>query len=163
MYARTLLVLSLVTFMAACSSTDNRKTQIGPIGSLTAAQKRAAQFNSVVTVPVFETSPEAVQSLVKNTIATGNATLDEIGKLDHQKVTFDSTVRSLDDLSHFVGTAANRLNFLKETSPNTALRDAATEAIKILQEWSVGTEYREDVYLTVKACSAPHSHSVRFL
>jgi thimet oligopeptidase len=31
------------------------------------------------------------------------------------------------------------------------LREAATEAVKRLQEWAVGLDYREDVYRAVKA------------
>src|SRR4029077_14115869 len=38
-----------------------------------------------------------------------------------------------------------------ETSTNSALRDVATDAIKELEEWSIGLDYREDVYKTVKA------------
>lgn len=137
--------------MTACSSTDKKKPDTGPLASLKQAQKRAEKFGAVIQVPAFETTPEAVRALLQRTMATGNATLDEIGRLDHKKVTFDDTARALDDLNHLVGTAGNRLGFLKETSPNAALRDAATEAIKQLQEWGVGAEYREDVYLTLKA------------
>ncbi len=151
MYAKSLLPLGLVALMSACSSTDKNKPQTGPIKSLKEAQHRAERFNSVIAVPVFETSPEAVRAVVRQTIATGNAALDEIGRLAPGKVSFDDTVRALDDLSHLVGTVGNRLSFLKETSPNAALRDAATEAIKALQEWGVGTDYREDVYAAVKA------------
>src|SRR4029077_7022321 len=38
-----------------------------------------------------------------------------------------------------------------ETSTNSALRDVATDAIKELEEWSIGLDYREDVYKAVKA------------
>ena len=151
MYARTLLAVGTITFMTACSSVQNRKVETGPLLSLEAAQERAKCFNSLIAVPNFETSPDEVKLLVQRTIADGNAALDEIGKLDRSRVNFDNTVRALDDLGHLVGTAANRLDFIKETSPNAALRDAATEAVKTLQEWSVGIEYREDVYLAVKA------------
>lgn len=151
MHAKWFMFLGLIALMTACSSTDKKKPQTGPIESLKQAQKRAERFNSVIAVPVFETTPDAVKRLVERTIATGNSTLDEIGRLDRGKVSFDDTVHALDDLAYFAGTVGNRLNFLKETSPNAALREAATEAIKMLQEWGVGTEYREDVYLTVKA------------
>src|SRR5260370_29057580 len=39
---------------------------------------------------------------------------------------------------------------MKETSTNAAMRDAATEALKKLEEWSVGLDYRLDVYGAVK-------------
>ena len=40
---------------------------------------------------------------------------------------------------------------IKETSTNAALRDAATDEVKVLDEWSVGLDYREDVYRAIKA------------
>jgi thimet oligopeptidase len=43
------------------------------------------------------------------------------------------------------------LGLLRETSTNGALRDTSTEQSKVLDEWSVGTDYREDVYRAVKA------------
>ena len=39
------------------------------------------------------------------------------------------------------------------TSTNAAVRDAATDAIKKLSEWSVGVDYREDVYHALKSFS----------
>ena len=47
--------------------------------------------------------------------------------------------------------ASDRLGLIEQTSTNAAVRDAATEAIKKLSDWSVGTDYREDVYAAVKA------------
>ena len=43
---------------------------------------------------------------------------------------------------------------MQQTSTNAAVREAATEAVKRLSEWSVGTDYREDVYAAVKAFAA---------
>jgi len=137
--------------MSACSSADKNKPSAGPIQSLQEAQRRAEHFQGVIRVPEFERSPEAVRRLVQQTVATGNAALDEIARLDRTKLTFEDTVRALDDLAHCVGTAANRLSFLKETSPDAALRDAATEGVKTLQQWAVAAEYREDVYRVVQA------------
>ena len=150
MRAQSLLALALIGLLAACSSM-RKKPETGPLHSLKDAQKRAVSHHAVIAVPAFETTPEAVQALVKQTIATGNAQLDEIGRLDPRKTSFDDTARALDDLDHLANTAAHRLEFLKETSPNAALRDAATEGEKALQEWGVGIEYREDVYRAVKA------------
>ena len=39
---------------------------------------------------------------------------------------------------------------IQQTSTNAAVRDAAMDAVKQLDEWSVGTDYREDVYAAVK-------------
>ncbi len=87
---------------------------------------------------------------VKKTIAAGNAALDTIGQLPTGKTTFKDTVVALDDLGYQIGLTANRLSLIKETSTDAAIRDAATENIKELEEWMVGLDYREDVYKAVK-------------
>ncbi len=119
-------------------------------------QKAAAKFNSIITVPAFETTPADLELSVKSTIANASAALDRIGKLQPGEVTFTNTVRALDDLGYDIGTLANRVNLIKETSTSAALRDAATDQSKILDEWSVGIDYREDVYKAVKAYADTH-------
>ena len=114
-------------------------------------QTRAAKFNSAVALPVFETTTNEIAATVKKTIADGNAALDRIGQLAPAAVDFNNTLRALDDMESESAKSANRLNLIKETSTELALRDAATDGIKELEEWSVGLDYREDVYRAVKA------------
>jgi len=57
----------------------------------------------------------------------------------------------LDDIAYRFQGASDRLGLIEQTSTNAAVRDAATDAIKKLSAWSVGTDYREDVYAAVKA------------
>jgi thimet oligopeptidase len=120
-------------------------------GSLAEFQKRAAKFDSIVSVPQFETSSNEIAASVQKTIANGNAALDRVGALDPKKVTFQNTVGALDDIGYQIGLTDNRLSVIKETSTNAVVREAATEALKQLEEWSVGLDYREDVYRAVKA------------
>src|SRR3989442_16020738 len=54
-------------------------------------------------------------------------------------------------MSYQVSLTDNRLSLIKETSTNAELRDVATDAIKEVEEWSIGLDYREDVYKAVKA------------
>ena len=51
-------------------------------------------------------------------------------------------------------TADNRLSLIEQTSTNADVRDAATDALKALDEWSVGIDYREDVYRVLKTWAA---------
>src|SRR5439155_2699312 len=67
------------------------------------------------------------------------------------QVTFQDTLLALDDLGYQIGLTDSRLTVLKETSTNAALREFAIEALKELEEWMVGLDYREDVYQAVKA------------
>jgi thimet oligopeptidase len=117
-------------------------------------QQRAAKYNSLIAVPQFETTPDQVRQSVDNAIKTANAAMDAIGKLSPAAVTFENTVLALDDLGYAANTVGNRIYLIKETSQDAAVRDAATDAIKKIQEWAVGLEYREDVYRAVKALEA---------
>jgi thimet oligopeptidase len=114
-------------------------------------RKRAAKFDSVVSLPQFEISTNEIQSAVRHTISVANAALDRLGALSSRQVSFDNTVRALDDIGYQISLTDNRLSLLKETSPRPELREAATEALKELEEWMVGLDYREDVYNAVKA------------
>lgn len=122
--------------------------------TLAQIQKRAAKFKSVITLPTFETTSNKIRATLTNTISTGNAALDRIGKLDPKKANFQNTVGALDDMGWQLGLAASRFSLIKETSTDAALRDATTDAIKELEEWMVGLDYREDVYRSIKAYTA---------
>jgi len=117
-------------------------------------QARAAKFKAIIKVPEFETTTNEVAASVRRTIAEGNAALDQIAALDPKKADFQNTVRALDDIGYRIGFMDNRLSLIKETSINAAVRDAATDSLKELEEWMVGLDYREDVYRVLKACAA---------
>ena len=114
-------------------------------------RRRAAAFNTVVTLPQFETAANVMVADLQQTIAVGNAALDRIGALKPREVTFENTVRALDDLGYQISLTDDRFGLIKETSKDAKLRDAATEALKKLEEWTVGIDYREDVYKALKA------------
>jgi thimet oligopeptidase len=148
MYLRYYWFFILVLAAAGCTSVPKPKPI--PTGSLAAFQKKAEAFNEVVTVPTFETTPDAVAATATNVIAAGDAALDRIGRLKPGEINFTNTIRALDDIGYSIQTPENRLELIQQTSTNAAVRDAATDAIKKLSEWSVGIDYREDVYAAVK-------------
>jgi oligopeptidase A len=111
----------------------------------------AAKANAVLTIPDWESTPEAVESAVKDAIAKANKRLDELGAQDLSKVTFKNTVVALDDLAYDAYNAANKATLIKETNTNEAMRTAGENAVKVFQDWAVGIDYREDVYKAIKA------------
>ena len=119
--------------------------------SLAEFEKRAGKFNSLISLPHFERSTNEIFASVKRTIQEGNASLDRIGALSSKKVNFQNTIVALDDIGYQISLTDDRLSLLKETSTDGALRDAATDELKELEEWMVGLDYREDVYRAVKA------------
>jgi thimet oligopeptidase len=122
-----------------------------PSASLEEFRQRASRFGSTISLPPLETSPTALQQSVSNAISTANAALDKVGALKPEQVTFENTILALDDIAYQAGLTGNRVGLLKETSTNAALRDQATESVKVLSEWAVGLDYREDVYKAVRA------------
>ena len=119
-------------------------------------QARAAKFKSLIRLPLFEVSTNEIRASLQQTITSGNAALDAIAAIDPKKVTFESTAGALDNLAYQIGLTANKLSVIKETSQDASMRDAATEAVKELEEWSVGLDYREDVYKVLKTYADSH-------
>jgi thimet oligopeptidase len=111
----------------------------------------AAKANSILTLPDWDQTPEAVEASRKSAIATANTALDQIGQQDLAKVTFKSTIVALDDLGYQARLAANKATIIKETNTSAAMRIAAESAVKLFQDWAVGIDYREDVYKAIKA------------
>ncbi len=114
-------------------------------------RRRAAAFHDIITVPQFETATSDVGFTLKRTIEVGNAALDRLGSLKPGEVTFENTVRALDDIGYQISLTDDRFGLIKETSTDAKLRDATTDALKQLEEWAVGIDYREDVYKALKA------------
>ncbi|HWX19541.1 MAG TPA: M3 family metallopeptidase [Candidatus Binatia bacterium] len=145
---KTVQLVLVIVVSVACTGLAQPAS---PGDALRAFEQRAAKFNAVIRLPQFETTTNEVRAAVRDTIATGNAALDKIAALDPHEVTFANTVRALDDIGYQNSLTDNRLSLIKETSTNAVLRDTATDALKELEEWLVGLDYREDVYKVIKA------------
>jgi thimet oligopeptidase len=162
MRTKNLLICGLAALLASCGTTPPAPTPAPAPAptpeqiNLPAFQARAARFHSVVTVPTFETTTNGIDASVKAAIAGANLGLGRIGRLQPSEVTFSNTVRALDDVNYIIAKVENRMSVIKETSTNAALRDAATDAVKVLDQWSVGLDYREDVYRAIKAYADTH-------
>ena len=149
-FALSLVAMTaLVALIVACKSTA-AKTAVAP-KTFSQLQEEAVKFNSVLSLPQFEETPDAIKNSLTNTIKEANAALDKLGQLKSSDVTFANTVRALDDISYRAGLFANRLSLMKETSTNAVIREVATDSIKAFQDWAVGLDYREDVYAAMKA------------
>ena len=141
--------VAVAVLLAGCAPTSTRSTR-APL-TLEEFSRRAGAFNLRVTAPAFETTPAAVRASLRQAMADANAALDRIAAVRPEAATFANTVEAIDTAMFHAGNTASRLYLIKETSPNAAVREAAAAAIKEFSEWSVGLEYREDVYAVVKA------------
>jgi thimet oligopeptidase len=156
MFAKRFGWLVLAVMAASCSTPSHSHRccpaeTAAPEKTLADFQRAGKKFQNVLALPTFETTPQAIATTVKRTMADANAALDRIGQLKPRAVTFANTIRALDDNAVRIGAAFSRIYLIKETSPDANLREAATEAVKLLQEWAVSLDYREDVYRAVKA------------
>ncbi|PYK72215.1 MAG: hypothetical protein DME44_05155, partial [Verrucomicrobia bacterium] len=119
--------------------------------SIDSFRDAGAKANAQLTIPDWQQTPEAVEASAKETIKKGNAALDAVGKLDPKKVTLQNTVVALDDLAYEVNNVANKATIIKEANTDPKMRAAAENAVKALNDWFVGIDYREDVYKSIKA------------
>ncbi|HSH40088.1 MAG TPA: M3 family metallopeptidase [Chthoniobacterales bacterium] len=141
----------LVLASLLCASLSAGGQDLKSLDHFRAAAEKA---NSALTLPSWPQTPAEVEQRVDDAIAKANAGLDTIGKLEPGKVTFKNTIVALDDIGYEAGLAANVASLIKETNKDAAMRAAGEKAVKTFQEWSVGTDYREDVYKAVKAFAA---------
>ena len=142
-----------MVILAGCKSEPETPAPLQPEHhtTLVGFQQEAAKFNSIISLPDFETTTNAIADSVKTTMDNANSALDKIGSLAVADVNFTNTLRALDDANYGISRTENRLEIIKETSTDANLRDAATDQIKIIEEWAVGLDYREDVYHAIKA------------
>jgi len=142
-----------LSFIFAAASSGLPAAEVKTVDDFRAA---AAKANAVLTLPDWEQTPKAVETMMNDAIAQANKALDQIGSQDLKKATFKSTVVALDDLTYEAGLAANRATIIKEANKNPEMRVAAENAVKAFQDWAVGIDYREDVYKAIKAFADTH-------
>src|SRR5438132_7992938 len=150
MKTRSLLV---PVALLASGIVDLRAENLKSVDDFRAA---AAKANAVLTIPDWEQTPEAVDAMTKNAIATANKALDQIGAQDPSKVTFKSMIVALDDLTYQASNAANKAVIIKESNTDEKMRAAGENAVKVFQDWAVSIDYREDVYKALKAFADTH-------
>ncbi|MEO7797979.1 MAG: M3 family metallopeptidase [Opitutaceae bacterium] len=143
-------LLSCLAFVSSCSL----GLAAASLKTLEEFQKAAQPFRSEIRVPTFPTSPALIEADKTAAMATGNGALDAIARQDPARLTFESTFGALDNLSYEAGLAAGRIEFVQQSSTSREARDAAENAMKELQQWFVGTQYRDDVYTALKAFAA---------
>jgi thimet oligopeptidase len=139
------LLFPLVTI--AQSDHNPQKAQL----TLAQLQEQAAKFNTLLTPFDWETTPEQIASDADAVIASAGRQLDDIGRLTASQLTFENTIRALDDVGFEVQTVHHRLDIIEQAHPDPKMRGAAIDAIQKLNEFVVGLDYRDDVYHSVQA------------
>ncbi|HEX2861558.1 MAG TPA: hypothetical protein VHN79_07950, partial [Lacunisphaera sp.] len=113
-------------------------------------QAAAAKSGQVLALPSYPLTPEALQAKADGAIKEADAALTALAAQDPAKLTFANTFAAADAIVARVVDAALVVSTLAESSTDKAMRDTANELNVKLQEWSVGLDYREDVYRALK-------------
>jgi Zn-dependent oligopeptidase len=146
----SLSTFATLLFPLVAIAQSDHNTQ-SPQLTLAQLQDQAAKFNTVLTPLDWETTPEQITSEADAAIASANRKLDDIGKLSASQLTFENTIRTLDDIGFELETVHHRLDIIEQADPDAKMRSAAVEAVQKLNEFVVGIDYREDVYHSVRA------------
>jgi thimet oligopeptidase len=153
--AATILGASLCNLVPVRADDPTKSSSPGisptPKLQLSDLQKQAAQFNSVMVLPDWETSPAQVDASADVAIAEANRQLEAIARVDPKTATFDNTVRALNDVYAKIGQTVHRVGVLEQAHPDPKMRSAGLDAIQKLDDFVVGIDYRKDVYRSIKA------------
>lgn len=124
----------------------------GNAGAATLAdfQAKAARSNTVLVLPDYPLTPEALRALADSAIKTADTALAALAAQDTAKLTFDGTFARFDAITSEVATCANQISTVAESNQDKAMRDTAREAEVKLESWGITLEYREDIYRVLK-------------
>ncbi|QRV81064.1 metallopeptidase MepB [Ceratobasidium sp. AG-Ba] len=94
----------------------------------------------------WDHTPESVLSITKEAIATSRTLQDQIAALPAEKCTFSTVFLPLALSEAQLDTTVEPLSFYQNVSPDKALRDASTDAEKLVRDFAIESSMRVDVY-----------------
>jgi Zn-dependent oligopeptidase len=121
-------------------------------------QDQATRFNSVLSLPDWETTPAQMDAKVDAAIAEANRQLETIARIDPKSATFENTVRALNDVYAKILQTGHRVGVLEQAHPDPRMRSAGLDATQKIEEFLVGIDYRKDVYRSIKAYLDTNPH-----
>lgn len=114
-------------------------------------QERATQYGVQLTIPDFPETVELIKAAEDEMVEDFQSLGDQIAALNVDELTFENTFRALDWGSAAVYNKMFPLEIINNTHHDPAVREAASEAVKRFNDAQIGFNYREDVYLNLKA------------
>ncbi|ELU36497.1 metallopeptidase MepB [Rhizoctonia solani AG-1 IA] len=94
----------------------------------------------------WDHSPEDVMSFTKEAIENSRNMQDTVASLSESECSFGSVFLPLALAEAHLDATTEPLSFYQNVSPNEKLRDAATEAEKLVREFGIESSMRVDVY-----------------
>jgi len=154
-----LIVLGLSSILVAACGNQIEKTKtaipVNPakvqgLPKVEDFQAVANKFGASLSLPKFEDSPAEIESVTKSTLEASEVALKEMSTRSRAEMTFENSIRKMDDVLLDAGNLLARLDLIKETSTKADVRDAAASAEVELRQWFTGLDYREDLYQMTK-------------
>ena len=132
-----------------------------PVSLLTAGRAKPASFadfeaqaaraHSSLVLPTYPLTPDEVKAQAENAIKKADAALEAVAAQVPAKLTFASTFGAYDAITAGVVNASTVIGTVAQSAVDKAMRDTANEMAVKIDEWSVGLDYRENLYRTLKA------------
>ncbi len=120
------------------------------LAALADFQVQAARAHSMLELPTYPLTPDAVKAQAEKTIQTAEVALAAFVAQDPAKLTFASTFEAYDAIAGLSSNVFTVVGTVAESAVSKEMRDMANEVNVKLQEWSVSLDYREDLYRTLK-------------
>ncbi len=138
--ALSVLVLSLASLLPAFGTTL----------TLADFQAAAARNHTSLELPVYARTPDELKAQVEAALKTADAELTTLAAQDPAKLTFENTFVAADAIVARVAGMGNLVGTIAQSSLEAPMRDAANELSVKIDEWSVGLDYRDDLYRALK-------------
>jgi len=129
----------------------NEEVPVEKLTTVSSFQAAAKKANVLFELPVWEKTPAEIEASATAAMEAGDKQLDAVAALSVEASDFSNTIAALDDAFYQVLNVSDRIDVIRETSQDKAMRDMALEVSKKIQAWYVAAGFREDVYKTVAA------------
>lgn len=113
-------------------------------------QAAAGGANNVLALPVYPLTPDEVRTQTDAAIKAADAALAALAAQAPATLTFANTFAAYDAITAKVGDAYAVISTVAESAVDQAMRDTANEMSVKLQGWSVGLDYRDEIYRALK-------------
>ena len=117
-------------------------------------QAQAVAGRLSLVLPLYPLTSEEVKAQADLAIKTADAALAALAAQNPAKLTFANTFGDYDAITARVTDAYLIISTVAESSLDKTMRDTANEMSVKLQEWSVGLDYRAEIYQTLKTFAA---------
>lgn len=141
---RTTVIPALLALLAPATM------QAAP-ATLADFQALAAKSNQALVLPTYPLTSAEIKAQADTAIKTADAALAALVAQPAATRNFANTFAAYDAITAKVGEAYQIISTVAESSVDQAMRDTANETTVKLQEWSVGLDYRADLYGVLKA------------